>query len=226
MTREDVEFTADDVTLRGWFFPAEHRSGRRPAVVMTHGLTAVKEMHLQHFAEVFAEAGLNVLVYDHRNFGASDGIPRQDLDPVTQVRDIRNAITYVTSRDDVDDQRIGVWGSSFSGGHALRVAASDWRVKAVVSQVPFISGHRQVNNGLPGEVLKHLHSLLDEERRRLFRGEDPSTLPAVTNDSPTSPRAPPSTHRPGATRSPCCRSIGSPITSRPTSFTASHRRRC
>ena len=184
MTREDVEFSADGVTLRGWFFPAQPVGSPRPVVVMAHGMTAVKEMHLQDFAEVFAAAGLNVLVYDHRNFGASDGSPRQDLDPITQVRDFRHAITYATGREDVDAERVGVWGSSFSGGHALSVAALDRRVKAVSAQVPFISGHEAVRNGLRGDVLAGLRQQLDEERRRLFcdQNASPVTLPAVTEN--------------------------------------------
>ena len=74
MKPEDVEFSTGDVTLRGWFFAAQGSTGPAPVVVMAHGLSAVKELCLADYAEVFAAAGLNVLVYDHRNFGASDGI--------------------------------------------------------------------------------------------------------------------------------------------------------
>ncbi|HTF46100.1 MAG TPA: alpha/beta fold hydrolase, partial [Pseudonocardia sp.] len=130
MARRDIEFDAEGVTLRGWFYPAEGASGRAPTVVMAHGFSAVKEMYLDSFAEVFAAAGLNALVFDNRNFGASDGEPRQEIDPWAQVRDYRHAITYAGTRPDVDPSRIGVWGSSYSGGHVLVVAAIDRRVKA------------------------------------------------------------------------------------------------
>ncbi len=98
-------------------------------------------MYLDSFAEVFAAAGLNVLVFDNRGFGASDGQPRQEIDPWAQVRDYRHAITYASTVPGVDPQRSGIWGSSYSGGHVLVVAAIDRRVKAVVSQVPLVSGH-------------------------------------------------------------------------------------
>src|SRR5689334_6715708 len=111
MSREDVEFDADGTTLRGWFFHSKEANVPRPVVVMAHGMSAVKEMHLENFAEVFASAGLHVLVYDHRNFGASDGQPRQEIDPVRQVRDFRHAITYATGRQDVDSTRVGIWGT-------------------------------------------------------------------------------------------------------------------
>src|SRR5260221_8071116 len=144
MTRRDIVFDAEGVILRGWFYPAEGAGRSAPAVVMAHGFSAVKEMYLDSFAEVFAAAGLSVLVFDNRNFGASDGEPRQEIDPWAQVRDYRHAITYATTRPEVDHDRIGVWGSSYSGGHALVVGAIDRRVKCVVSQVPLCSGYRNI----------------------------------------------------------------------------------
>src|ERR1700759_694620 len=123
--RHDIEFDAEGTTLRGWFYSAEGAGPTAPTVVMSHGYSAVKEMYLDAFAEVFAEAGLNALVYDNRNFGASDGEPRQEIDPWAQVGDYRHAITYASTLPEVDAARIGVWGSSYSGGHVLVVAAID-----------------------------------------------------------------------------------------------------
>src|SRR3954451_11015916 len=121
--REDVEFVADGVTLRGWLYTPDGVGGPSPTIVMAHGFSAVKEMYLDRFAEAFAAAGLAALVYDNRNFGASDGEPRQEIDPWAQVRDYRHAITYLCTVPEVDPERIGIWGSSYSGGHVLVVAA-------------------------------------------------------------------------------------------------------
>jgi fermentation-respiration switch protein FrsA (DUF1100 family) len=107
--REDVEFDADGVMLRGWFYTLDGASGSVPTIVMAHGFSAVKEMYLDRFAEAFADAGLAAFVYDNRNFGASDGEPRQEIDPWAQVRDYRTAITYATTRPEVDSERIGIW---------------------------------------------------------------------------------------------------------------------
>src|SRR4051795_7107073 len=137
--RQDVEFDAEGVTLRGWLYTPADASGPAPAVVMAHGFSAVKEMYLDSFAEVFAAAGLAALVFDNRNFGASDGEPRCEIDPWAQVRDYRHAISYMQTLPGIDRNRIGVWGSSYSGGHALVLGAIDKRIKAVVSQVPLIS---------------------------------------------------------------------------------------
>ena len=77
VAQRDIAFDAEGVTLRGWFFPAEGTRAPGAAVVMAHGFSAVKEMYLDRFAEAFAAAGLNVVVFDNRCFGASDGKPRQ-----------------------------------------------------------------------------------------------------------------------------------------------------
>jgi fermentation-respiration switch protein FrsA (DUF1100 family) len=183
MTRENIEFAGEGgVTLRGWFYAAQGATSPAPAVVMSHGITGVKEMHLDDFAEVFAAAGLNVVVYDHRNFGDSDGEPRQEADPVLQVRDIRNAITYAVARPEVDGSRIGVWGSSFSGGHALTVAAIDKRVKAVVAQVPLVSGSRQLTGVVRPDLMAHLREQFDGDRVNRFAGGEPAMIPVVTPD--------------------------------------------
>ncbi|TMF68757.1 MAG: alpha/beta fold hydrolase, partial [Chloroflexi bacterium] len=141
--RRDIAFkTEDGVTLRGWLYLPDRTAGQVATVVMAHGFSAVKEMYLDRFAEVFAASGLGALVFDNRNFGASDGEPRQHIDPWQQVRDYRDAITFAETVAEVDRTRIGVWGSSYSGGHVLVMGAIDRRVRCVVSQVPLISGHR------------------------------------------------------------------------------------
>ncbi|MGQ0464367.1 MAG: alpha/beta hydrolase [Sporichthyaceae bacterium] len=183
MIRQDIEFSGEQgVTLRGWFYPARGTTLPAPVVVMTHGASAVKEMHLADYAEYFATAGLNVVVYDHRNFGDSDGSPRQEIDPVLQYRDIRNAITYARTRPEVDESKVGIWGSSFSGGHALTVAAIDKRVKAVVSQVPFISGSGMLSQAIRPDFVAHTRAGLDADRLHRFNGGDPTVFGIVDAD--------------------------------------------
>lgn len=181
-TREDVEFDAAGTTLRGWLYRPDGASGDVPIIVMAHGWSAVKEMWLDKYAEEYANAGMAALVYDNRNFGASDGEPRQEIDPFAQVRDYRHAITYAGTLPGIDKQRIGIWGSSYSGAHVLVVAAIDRRVKAVVSQVPatrlydaFIRNVREDN--WPG-----LLAWMDSDREARARGEAAAMIPVVTED--------------------------------------------
>jgi fermentation-respiration switch protein FrsA (DUF1100 family) len=188
MARRDVEFNAEGVTLRGWFYAAGTGGAPAPAVVMAHGFSAVKEMYLDSFAEVFAAAGLNVLVFDNRNFGASDGEPRQEIDPWAQVRDYRHAITYAGTLPEVAPGRIGIWGSSYSGGHVLVVAAIDRRVKAVVSQVPLISGHDNLRALVRADFIAGLREQFEADRLARFNGEPPVLVPVVDED-PLAPSA-------------------------------------
>jgi uncharacterized protein len=107
---KDISFTTTDgTTLRGWHYTPD-TSGKHPTIIMAHGFSAVKEMYLDKYAEHFARAGLASVVYDNRNFGASDGAPRQEIDPWLQVRDYSDAITFAQSLDQTDPKRIGVWG--------------------------------------------------------------------------------------------------------------------
>jgi fermentation-respiration switch protein FrsA (DUF1100 family) len=188
MAWRDITFDAEGVTLRGWFFPAEGASTPGAAVVMAHGFSAVKEMYLDRFAEAFAAAGLNVVVFDNRCFGASDGEPRQEIDPWAQVRDYRHAITYASTLPEVDPARIGIWGSSYSGAHVLVVAAIDRRVKAVVSQVPLISGHANLRALVRADFIAGFREQFDADRMARFMGEPPAMVPVVDKD-PLAPSA-------------------------------------
>jgi fermentation-respiration switch protein FrsA (DUF1100 family) len=188
MGRRDIEFDAEGVILRGWFYPAAGDAVSAPIVVLAHGFSAVKEMYLDEYAEVFAAAGLNAFVFDNRNFGASDGTPRQEIDPWAQVRDYRHAITFAGSLPEVDADRIGIWGSSYSGGHVLVVAAIDRRVKAVVSQVPMVSGHDNLRALVRADFIAGFRALFDEDRVARFHGKSPATVPVVAED-PLAPSA-------------------------------------
>jgi fermentation-respiration switch protein FrsA (DUF1100 family) len=190
--RQDVELQADGPRLRGWLYTPDAGSGPFPTVVMAHGFSAVKEMYLDSFAEVFARAGLAALVFDHRGFGASEGEPRQEIDPWAQVHDYRDAITYARTRPEVDRARIGVWGSSYSGGHVLVVAAIDRRVRCVVAQAPLVSGCRNIARLVRADMLAPLRAMCDQDREARFTGQPPAMLPVVSAD-PAGPAALPTT---------------------------------
>ena len=178
--REDIEFlAADGVTLRGWLYRPEGAKGPAPAIVMAHGFSATKEMYLDKFAEVFSAAGMVVLVYDNRNLGASGGEPRGHIDPWRQISDYRDAITFVGTLPGVDKSRIGVWGSSYSGGHVLVVAAIDRRVKCVVSQVPLISGLANARRLVRADMIAGLRGAFVADRESRYAGNPPARIPVA-----------------------------------------------
>ena len=180
--RTDIEFDADGTTLRGWLYTPETGSAPYPTIVMAHGFSGVKEMGLDDYAEVFAEAGLAVIAYDNRNLGASDGEPRFEIDPNAQMRDYGHAITYAASQSVVDEIRVGVWGTSYTGGLVLIAAAIDRRVRCVVSQVPYLHGLETMEQVTPLEGIKHVYRMIDEERTSRAAGNPPNYIPVYTDD--------------------------------------------
>jgi pimeloyl-ACP methyl ester carboxylesterase len=107
---------------------------------MGHGFGATKDAGLEPFAERFAAAGLDVLVFDYRGYGTSDGQPRQDVNHLRHREDYHAAVAAARSLPGVDPERIVVWGSSYSGGHVIAVAAQDPRIAGVVSQGAAMDG--------------------------------------------------------------------------------------
>jgi uncharacterized protein len=184
ISRTDVAFSGEGgATLRGWLF-VPSGGGVHPAISMCHGFAAVKEHGLDRFATAFAQAGFVVLVHDHRNFGSSDGTPRHDIDPWVQIADWRRAISFLETRAEVDPARIGIWGTSFSGGHALVLGATDRRVKCVVSQVPTISGFEQTRRRVSPDAMQGFIELLTSDMREQHRGAPPRTQ-AVASAEPS-----------------------------------------
>jgi uncharacterized protein len=150
MTRTAVRFSSRGVDCAGYLYRPAETTGNLPCVVLGHGTAGTMD-RLFVYAEPFAAAGLAVLVFDYRGWGASDGRPRQVIDIGGQLDDWRAAIGFARGLDGVDPQRIALWGSSLSGGHVVAVAADDPRVAAVVAQVPWLGDPRT-----PGQILRQL----------------------------------------------------------------------
>lgn len=170
--RTDVEFQSDGETVRGHLYMPEDGAGPYPVVVMAGGWCYVRELVQPVYAEHFAASGVAALVFDYRRLGASDGTPRQHIDPADQIEDYRNAITWVSELDEIDADRLSVWGISYSGGHALIVGATDWRVKNVMSVVPVVDGHVNMRRVHGTVGFRKLEQAVREDRvNRYHTGE-------------------------------------------------------
>ena len=134
---KEVEFPSEEAVLRGLLYVPESGADKKPPlVIMAHGTSATVSMVADKYAEAFFRAGLAVLLYDHRNFGRSDGEPRQEINPWVQCRGYRDAVTFAETLDAIDPQRIALWGDSYTGGQVIVIGAIDQRVKAIVAQIP------------------------------------------------------------------------------------------
>ena len=164
MREQEISFFNRGLKLSaGLFLPeAAQPPARPPVVVMAHGFGATRVLGLRPFAERFAAAGLAALVFDYRNFGDSEGEPRNLISPRRHVEDWLAAIDFTAGLPEVDGSRMGLWGTSFSGGHVLVAAAERPAVRAVVSQVPFVDGLGVALSYSPLFSLKAVgHGLLD-----------------------------------------------------------------
>ena len=183
--RTDVEFSTEDrVMLRGWHYRPDRGRGPWPTIVMAHGFSAVKEMYLDRFAEVFAAAGLAALVFDNRNFGASESRPGDR--PVAADRRLprRDQLRADAARDRRPAHRgLGLQlRRRMSWCSAPRIGA--W---CVASQVPLISGYRNARRLIRADVIAAVEAMCAEDRLQRYRGEPPATLPVVSED-PAGPR--------------------------------------
>ncbi|HYF26908.1 MAG TPA: alpha/beta hydrolase [Baekduia sp.] len=140
MSRTEVEFWSGRERCAGWLWRPEDDGADVGCVVLAHGFGGVREARLWAFAERFAQAGFAALVFDYRHFGASGGEPRQLLDIGRQHEDWRAAIAFARSLDGVDADRVAAWGTSFSAGHVMVLAAQDPRLAAAISMNPFVDG--------------------------------------------------------------------------------------
>jgi cephalosporin-C deacetylase-like acetyl esterase len=138
MFREDVTFTSGGATCAAWLYPVRSDEGRRPIVVMAHGVTGTRRDGLWSFADRIAASGISVLLFDHRGFGDSEG-DKDYFDPKMQLDDWRAAIAYARSLPNVDPDKVATLGSSLGGGNALWAAADDGKVAACIGQVPFVT---------------------------------------------------------------------------------------
>jgi len=176
MVREDIRFPAEGgIELAAWLLLPDGEDTPVPAITMAHGYAGTRYHGIAPMAEALAAAGFAVLLHDHRGFGDSGGEPRQDVNPWQQIADWRRAISYLQERAEVDDDRVGIWGTSYSGGHAIVLGATDRRLKAVVAQVPTIDGHASGLRRVPPSAVAELDAGFGDSDRAELRGEPPAT---------------------------------------------------
>lgn len=184
--RNDVDIDSHGTRLSAWHYPAASDAwatpAGRPCVVMAHGFGATRDSGLEPFAERFQAAGADVLVFDYRGFGASDGAPRQAVDHRRHREDYRAVVAHARSMPGIDPDRIVLWGSSYSGGHVVAVAAGDPRIAGVIAQGAAMDGlvatREIVRYGGPRQLLRLVgHGLRDLVAAALRR--PPRLIPLI-----------------------------------------------
>ncbi len=177
MKRLDSDFFSKGLKCSGWLYLPDDVE-KPPVVVMAHGFAGQKDFGLQPYAEHFAAKGMAVFLFDYRNFGGSEGEPRNLVNPWRHLADWKAALSHVRTLDSVDGSRIALWGTSFSGGHVMVTAARQVGIKAVVAQVPFVDGiATTLQFSIPYQIEGLYHGLKD--LFCMITGKAPHMVPAV-----------------------------------------------
>jgi dipeptidyl aminopeptidase/acylaminoacyl peptidase len=153
-------------------------TGRHPAIVQGPGWLGLKDAKLYHrYHQALTDAGYHVLIFDYRGFGDSEG-DRALLLPDRQLEDLVNAVTYLTTRDDVDADNLGVFGSGGTGGgNAVLLAAVDRRIRCAVAQVPVADGEDWLHRMRREHEWQDFLGQLRDDARARVNGE-----PGITVD--------------------------------------------
>ncbi|MCX4675153.1 alpha/beta hydrolase [Streptomyces sp. NBC_01433] len=179
--KTDVSFPSAGLELAGHLYaPDGEAGGTRPAVVVGHPGGGVKEQAAGLYARRLAERGFVALAFDAAYQGESEGTPRGLEDPAHRVEDIKAAVSFLTTRDGVDPDRIGVLGICASGGYALPAAATDHRIRAVAA-VSGVDIARQFRLGADGAqdpaVIQGMLDAAAAARTAEARGEGVQSFP-------------------------------------------------
>lgn len=163
-------FSGPGYGLSGVVSVPDSGGGPHPGVVLCQGYAGLKEALMPAVAQRLSREGYATLRFDYRGFGESEG-PRHRLIPLEQVEDIRNGVTCLGLRDEVDPGRMGIWGTSFGGAHAAYAAAVDRRVRCIVSAVGVADGERWLHClRREWEWQKFLEELREDRNRRVRTG--------------------------------------------------------
>ncbi|GAA2286778.1 alpha/beta hydrolase [Nonomuraea roseoviolacea subsp. roseoviolacea] len=184
MTIEHVRFRSGDVHCAADLYLPQEADGPVPGVVMGHSVHMVKEA-LAPGAAYLVQAGFAVLAIDYRTIGASEGRPRGQVFPHRYVDDVRNAITCLQGRPEVDAARIGLWGHSLGATVAIQAAAIDRRVGCVVCQNPsMFNGWRAMEKARGRAGVQGLLDVVDQDLRQRYETGCGMRMPLLGTGDP------------------------------------------
>ena len=179
-TKRPIEFLSGGLVIRG-VLHLPNGKAPFPIAILGQGLSGLKEWTLPEMADALVQVGIAGLWFDYRNFGDSDGQPRDEVSHYGRLQDWQDTISYATSLPEIDSQKIGIWGTSLGGRDVLAVSAFDRRVKAVVAQTPLIKWTPALAARMAGfgDDLESFQREIGEDRKNRTLGEVPRYLQFV-----------------------------------------------
>jgi uncharacterized protein len=183
--KEKVYFQSEGLKVVGNLFRPQNSKDNQslPVILVDGAMTGVKEQVAGSYAERIAKAGYVTLVLDHRHFGESEGEPRQHEDPAKKMEDLKNAVSFVSSLEDIDRERIGACGISMGGGYMLQLTAFDKRIKAVSIVASGINLGDTLLEMLGKEAFVNFLKQFNAARQRHYETGEVQYIPAVATDN-------------------------------------------
>jgi len=165
--RKDVNFVVKGSRVSAWLYLPADTSKPVPVVVMAHGFGGTKDFILENYAIRIRNAGFAVLAFDYRFMGKSEGEPRQLIWLPYQLEDLESAVKYVRGLEEVDPDRVALWGTSLGGAHVMMAASRDPKIAAVAAQVPLLDPAIHAEDG--GETVWQITQLVMHGQRDIVR---------------------------------------------------------
>lgn len=116
----------------------------KPTIMMVHGWGGTQYTLVLNYIKAFNEAGFNVVTFDYPGWGNSEGLPRNVISPWKREKTVESALAFTKSLTEVDETKIILWGSSFGGGHVIKIAAEHPELLGAIAQVPMLDGRLAV----------------------------------------------------------------------------------
>lgn len=176
MAPAPVSFYSDGYKLAGDLYgPPRHVPGTAcPGIVLCHGYTGTRRIHLPDYAECLSAAGYVVLAFDYKGWGDSEG-PKHKLAPYSRVADVQAALSFMQSRPEIGRTRLALFGTSYGASVATWTAAIDPRVKCLVASIGVGNGARWMRSvRRPDEYADLMQRAADDRIERALTGR--STL--------------------------------------------------
>lgn len=161
---ERLEFKSSGITCVGYLYRIKSDLAR-PCIIMGAGFGGTQDTpSMIAIATAFAQAGFHAFTFDYRNLGESDGQPRRLVSIPGQQEDFLAAIRFIKEHTAVDENFLGLWGSSLGGGHVISVASEVNEISAVIAQIPF-NGFPKKNNRSLWQTFRLFNIMRKDQKR-------------------------------------------------------------
>ena len=182
LCRQSINIPIDDTFISGWLYLPEDIVKPASCVILSNGFCGTKDAVLEDYALKLIDIARAAITYDYRYFGESGGEPRQLINGIKQMEDLRAVIDYARNQENIDENKIVLWSTSAAGRYGIIIAAEDEKIAGVISQCPSLDHGKDdkliyQREGIGYFLKLFMHAQRDKGRSRF--GLSTHFIPAV-----------------------------------------------